>query len=1368
MMEALCNLVPDLPNQVGQHCQVLIKGFKPNSNSIKFEGSSSSIEKANLRVSSVMNDLKHENIKLGRECTPEEVARHNKSISSFQVFASRNPESTSSLTLWSFVAADIEKCKPLLSITIFELNCGQEEVVYLRKFAKAFTKSLPVKVDFEDEKVLLKGNREEVERSKLKIHKEILQDLYCRKFCFYCKPQIREFIEEVVLVPHSTEDSSFKYLAERSHQLMIEAAMVNVDVFIYSKDPESFSTISSALDCVSPSSKNFSISEPGTQRIVRENKASLENKYNVMISQIGRMTTIVIDGLIPADVQACHDELQELVENKLETKKDIPISPQLCSLLNLYQNDIREVQKLCNVEIPPRRKDNDSCNVTLAGTICLVKQAEEKLQDLLNMEVHSETFTLNCSFPLLKMWQKRWLQIQQQEERNTKTCVTFQVDFKNRKSHEMAVVFEIVGSNAMCVQESKEAIMSEGTKTEEKVVSLSAAGIECFQKSMKTDKSPIKDLNADVKEVDQKSSEIILISPKELSESLDTAEELIRKFVGEQANANEFINSQEPVVNHILLHPSKGIEYVMKANALTQKHNVSVGIQKNPAGLRLTGTKPSIDQAKPLVKGILESIEELVGEKQLVVEYFYAPYLASSEFMRVQTKLVSDLCVVCSYPKQGKTSTLLYSEKLATSMPGLFVTVEVCRGDLVHEQVDAIVNAANDKLQHVGGLAKAILDAGGDSIQKESDEYISIHKKVATGSAVCLGSGELPCKKIVHAVGPRWCEGRKNEGSNLYKSVYKSLIVAASEQLTSIAFPAIGTGVFNVPAIVSARESVKAVRDFFQNNQTTITLVRFVLFEATVSEFLSEVKRQPESIHPRQHNSGMSPSLTTYYPNTPPPPYSSLAPEMPVWQWMNDQGSFTPSLPRVSAELEAAYKSNPTLPASVHINGNSYTIDFQRMEQVNNATGAMRKIRNSISPVSASPVVSSDVQWEYSDRHVYYPYTPQQSAQIEKMYQDGVVGTISINNIVYNIDPTQMKQTNSLTKFSRKIRRQTGLPDSTVLEEDANDSEEFQMAAPRDILITLRGPHRDLQKAKAMLKEALKGSLLSYCFDKLPKEKSPKLEKKLAQIAQRHTLKWSFGTNDVKGETAQRVMNLDGVKQKCNSALKEIQEEVLNYHMSSADVSSAGITHPQEWEVQSQTTEVFKVKRGSQEWSNVYGIFTRTMQGSQVVTIERIQNKWLWEKYDYSKKRLHRKNDGRVNEKDLFHGTRGNDPKCIYEGEVGFDMRYSNDGLWGKANYFAADASYSDRYCYQSPGLGRQMFLVKLLTGESYNSPQNNKLKKPPEISTGVQGSQVQLYKPSYDTVTGVTQGVQVFMTYDNEKAYPAYLITYTNNSRFF
>ena len=195
---------------------------------------------------------------------------------------------------------------------------------------------------------------------------------------------------------------------------------------------------------------------------------------------------------------------------------------------------------------------------------------------------------------------------------------------------------------------------------------------------------------------------------------------------------------------------------------------------------------------------------------------------------------------------------------------------------------------------------------------------------------------------------------------------------------------------------------------------------------------------------------------------------------------------------------------------------------------------------------------------------------------------------------------------------------------------------------------------------------------------------------------------------------------------------------------------------------QTKTTQVFPLQQGTLEWCRVDQLFKKTMPPSTIVQITRIQNKWLWERYVFQQKRLGVKNGGNVNELELFHGTRSNDPKLIYENEDGFDMRCSTQGMWGQANYFAVNASYSHRYAHTTSDGYKEMFLVKVLTGYScdYHSNACSSLRKPPMKSTGASG-EVSFTQVQYDTVTGVADGSQVYMTYDNDKAYPAYLIKY-------
>ena len=157
-----------------------------------------------------------------------------------------------------------------------------------------------------------------------------------------------------------------------------------------------------------------------------------------------------------------------------------------------------------------------------------------------------------------------------------------------------------------------------------------------------------------------------------------------------------------------------------------------------------------------------------------------------------------------------------------------------------------------------------------------------------------------------------------------------------------------------------------------------------------------------------------------------------------------------------------------------------------------------------------------------------------------------------------------------------------------------------------------------------------------------------------------------------------------------------------------------------------------------------------------ILSISRIQNNWLWEKYVMTRNRMSRKNNGRINERELFHGSRNCRAHNIYDSEEGFDMRYSSEGMWGQANYFAEKASYSNSYAYELTDGSREMLLAKVLTGDSCKCESNRKLRKPP-----LKVSQTHFQQETYDTVEGETGGSKVFMTYNNDKAYPAYLIVY-------
>lgn len=197
------------------------------------------------------------------------------------------------------------------------------------------------------------------------------------------------------------------------------------------------------------------------------------------------------------------------------------------------------------------------------------------------------------------------------------------------------------------------------------------------------------------------------------------------------------------------------------------------------------------------------------------------------------------------------------------------------------------------------------------------------------------------------------------------------------------------------------------------------------------------------------------------------------------------------------------------------------------------------------------------------------------------------------------------------------------------------------------------------------------------------------------------------------------------------------------------------------WDSQHHFIELKPVQQNLQEWKDVDSQFKATLSEARITSLERIQNRWLWDSYMVSKSRLYRKNKSRskINEKRLFHGTSQTAPEKIYKSEKGFDFRYGNRGLWGKGAYFAVNASYSDKYAYKHGGK-KQILLALVLTGESTTCPQNNSMTTPPTKPNSMQDENM-FVDENYDSVRGHTGGSEIYVVYDHDKAYPAYLITY-------
>uniref|UniRef100_A0A8C3JQP6 Poly [ADP-ribose] polymerase n=1 Tax=Calidris pygmaea TaxID=425635 RepID=A0A8C3JQP6_9CHAR len=162
------------------------------------------------------------------------------------------------------------------------------------------------------------------------------------------------------------------------------------------------------------------------------------------------------------------------------------------------------------------------------------------------------------------------------------------------------------------------------------------------------------------------------------------------------------------------------------------------------------------------------------------------------------------------------------------------VVVAVYKADLSTYPVDVVVNASNEDLKHIGGLANALLKAAGPELQEECDELVRKNGPLQPGCAVIMGAGKLPCKNVIHAVGPRW---RKEEAEKcvflLRKTVKKSLQLAEMYNHRSIALPAISGGIFGFPVELCTSSIVSSIRETLEESMGDTSLKEVHLVDDT-------------------------------------------------------------------------------------------------------------------------------------------------------------------------------------------------------------------------------------------------------------------------------------------------------------------------------------------------------------------------------------------------------------------------------------------------------------------------------------------------------------------------------------------------------
>ena len=1172
-----------------------------------------------------------------------------------------------------------------------KLSCKPEEVIYLTKVdgeGKQLLSHLSAQVNECDDEIELHGNPDCIARSKNEIFHGPLKDLKFRRFVFKCSDEFGAQIEHYILKPFMERCGlHFKYFIDmhesrrRCVQEPVPGEGGGFGVIIYSKDTSVLNEICNEMEPLNPTTQQFPLHCEEAILRVRKLKKELQRKHHVRLV-IEDDNVITLHGLSPDEIQQSWKELDTDIRSTVEITKTIPLKQHECMYLeNMHFSELKE-QFTCIINIV-KEIGSKMQSVSVKGKIQDVEAVCNKILDITGVNIQSVTFSIKCMQPHLTMWRIWWKELADKNQEENGVIIHLQNTDGQDGDGNIQVNFELIGTDTNFLRELQTTICMKDT--EKRVVDVSQSSY------LLTDlkKLPVFETLAVAYETNQLPNEIVLLSPKSLSIDLDIAETEVRNFLQKHTIITKELVCKDAVAGLILTSSTMSIKYIESATSIASSYNVKVDVfkAKSKVGIKLTGTSATIKVVEPLIQEkVFKEIERSLLKSQLFLPSTHKTVLSSTEFMQLEVELREKHCVVLSYPRE--TSNVVHSQTVKTQSEYFkhCIQLKLCYGNIVYEEVDAIVNATGEDLVHISDLAKFMVEYGGHDIQLESNQYVQSYGRVPPGKCVCLGAGDLSCKKVIHAVGPQWQGGKENEEKILYDMVYRCLQCADGEGLKSIAFPAIIADIFSMPEAqdVCARASLKAAHDYCQSSLTSnLKTICFVVHTPSILE----------------HFSSTFTTVCKCRPTTVPEATTSLS-----WYWKHELGSYKPYPLDVSVKLTEEFQNNSKGSLNCTINDKVYHIDFPTMIQTNCLTGCQRSVEwKENQPASASRL-------------------KQCHRQIDRMNKS--------DSLCGNINPIGHH----------------------------HETAEYQTL----LTIYLHGPKQNLHQAKAELQEKLQVLYKSKILI-VPRS----LKERCCEVADMFSVVCSLDKENLRNKRRSKLV-VQGLATDVEHVVTRIQEEV-----DENDSAMNYDEYPEEWEEFSkgENLQLVPVNRKSEEWNHIEQLFMHTMQCSIIYEIKRIQNAGLWSRFAFERKRLSKKNNGII-ELELFHGTRENHPRKIYESETGFDMRYSRGGLWGQANYFAKKAIYSHYYAHKTDDGIKEMFLAKVLTGESClikPDHHSRKLRMPPPKSAESSRSGPPIL---FDTVHGYTlvpksnnDRCKVFMTYDNDKAYPAYLIQYMYKS---
>ena len=330
----------------------------------------------------------------------------------------------------------------------------------------------------------------------------------------------------------------------------------------------------------------------------------------------------------------------------------------------------------------------------------------------------------------------------------------------------------------------------------------------------------------------------------------------VKDFVNENTILRDLIPTPEGCTRFLLK------EWKEKVETIKKKYSVEFRATRGNEGIEISGTAENLSKCAEEVQNLILRVnsDTLDIDKPGMGKFF-----SQSQGTRLLRVVEDDHHCVIVAKRSDDVDGATFSEERAIEderdsamcicsyMTPEGKKISVHKDDLTKHRVDAIVNAANERLQHIGGVAGAIVKAGGRKIQEECRAFVRERGNLLEGRTFVSKPGTLPCKHIIHAVGPQWDNKAKREREEGKKTRQEGMLEYAisnclkdAKSLSSIAIPAVSSGVFGFPLDLCAEVIIESAIQFCKENPTC-KLSEIHLTnndDATVSQFVKEMRKR--------------------------------------------------------------------------------------------------------------------------------------------------------------------------------------------------------------------------------------------------------------------------------------------------------------------------------------------------------------------------------------------------------------------------------------------------------------------------------------------------------------------------------------------